>query len=422
MFIETMHLSKKMMLSIRNIPLLKDFADEIQTVVIFACCCFIAIPSFGQNRKNTTVSVSSTIEGKIQNFGDGRLIGIIKDIKHNSLRADTIIIKGDVFRHVVRVREKQIVNYKADGNKFAVYRKVFKDGDTINYDFANEKSRSIEIVVSGGSKIRVNGVAKAYLDAYPSGNKENEELAILNKKTKPLFNQLSNLDYTDKKNIRKTVNAEDSLSTAISNLERKYVEDNPTSIISSYIIWREYEALNKRNPAKADSLYNLIHPLEDNIYKQQILMAKKNRAISTLSIAVGDMFPKFSSKLVYKGSGFDLDQTKGKYTLIDFWGTWCIPCRKEMPILKTYYEKFRNRLNVVGIAGRDQYQNWKAFLDKNNYNWIQILDQGNSKLSENLNVNVYPTKYLLDPSGKVIMIFKDASEEVWEKLDSLLSS
>lgn len=420
MFIRIAHLNKKMKISIRNTSFLKDFAGHIGLMVIAGCCC-ITVPCLGQQHKKSKVSVS-TIEGKIQNFGDGRLIGTIKDLKDNSFRADTITIRGGAFRHTINVREKQIVNYKADGDKFAIYRKVFKDGDTVKVDFANEKSRSIEIVVSAGSKIKIYGVAKAHLDAYPSGNTENDQLATLNRKIKPLFNQLSILNYTDKKNIRATVKAEDSLSTAISGLEYKFVRDNPSSIISSYIIWKEYEVLNKKDPAKADSLYGMINPKEDNIYTQQILSTQKSRTISTLPVAVGDMFPRFSSKLVYKGPGFDLDQTKGKYTLIDFWGTWCIPCIKEMPRLKTYYEKFQNKLNIVGIAGRDQHQNWMAFLNKNNYNWIQILDQGIPKLSDNLNVNVYPTKYLLDPSGKIIMIFKDANEEVWEKLDKLFGS
>jgi len=91
-----------------------------------------------------------------------------------------------------------------------------------------------------------------------------------------------------------------------------------------------------------------------------------------------------------------------------------------MQKLKEYYEKFQNQLNIVSVA-KDQYQNWKAFLDKNKYEWIQVLDQDEPKLSDMLHVEVYPTKYLLDPSGKVILITKNANDEIWKKLDRLFS-
>lgn len=387
-------------------------------IAFFFCYCFIAIPAFGQQQKDK-IPVT-IIDGKIQNFGNGSLIGTIWDIKTKSFQTDTIVIKNNVFTHSVSVTEKQVVSYKAD-DKFATYRNVFKDGDTANVDFTKEKSRSIEVVLSVGSRIKVVGVAGKYLEAYPSGTKENDQLAALNKKITPLSNRLSNLDYTDKNNIRATIKAEDSLSSSISDLEFLFVKDNPSSIISSYIIWKKFEATSIRNPVKADSLLKLLHPIEKDVYQQRILLIQQNRTMSNSSIAIGDMFPNFSSKMVYGGAVFDLDQTRGKYTLIDFWGTWCVPCIREMPRLKAYYEKYQNKLNVVGIAGRDQYQNWKAFLDKNSYGWTQILDDI-PKLSDKLNVRVYPTKYLLDTSGKIVMIFKDANEDVWKKLDTLLSS
>lgn len=87
-----------------------------------------------------------------------------------------------------------------------------------------------------------------------------------------------------------------------------------------------------------------------------------------------------------------------------------------MPLLKEFYEKHKDSLTIIGIAN-DNYQNWTAFLNKHNYNWIQLLDNGPIKLSEDLKVGVYPTKYLLDPSGKVIMIFKDTDESIWSKIE-----
>ncbi len=388
----------------------------LNILIIITVLSFSTVSVFGQQRSKAG---AFTIHGKIENFGNGNLIGTIRDLGNNSFRTDTIIIKNNRFNHTGWIKEKQIVSYVTASDKFAKYRRVFKDGDSIDLDFSNKRSRSIEIIISPGSKIKISGIASTYLDAYPSGTKENEQLAALSRKINPLADQLGNLDYTDKKKIRITVNLEDSLSAGIAEYELEFIKQHPSSIISSYLVWKEYEVLNKRDPAKADSLFSLITPAENNIYQQQILLMRKNRIEKSTELSVGDMFPAITSKLVYNGTGFDLHQAYGKYTLIDFWGTWCIPCVKEMPKLKAFYERFRDRLNIVGIAD-DQFQNWKAFLDRNNYEWTQILDQDIPKLTDRLNIRVFPTKYLLDPSGKILMIFKDANEEIWEKLELLL--
>jgi hypothetical protein len=91
-----------------------------------------------------------------------------------------------------------------------------------------------------------------------------------------------------------------------------------------------------------------------------------------------------------------------------------------MPKLKAYYEKYHEKLNIVGIAS-DKYLPWKTFLDRNAYPWVQLLDERNPKLSDALNIRVYPTKYLLDPSGKIVRIFKDADEDVWKALDGVVN-
>ncbi len=396
---------------------LKNCQLTTKTTLIFVANCFFVASVFGQRANNSDVF---TIEGKIENFGNGSLVGTIIDPKNNYFRTDTIIVKNNLFRHIGHIRKKQIVSYTAIGDKFAKYRKVVKDGDTVMVDFSEEKSRSIEIVVSPGSKIKVQGVAKTYLDAYPSGTEENVQIASLNQKIYPLLDQLGSLDYTNKKTIRSVLKIEETLLTSISDLEFEFIKRHPSSIIASYIIWKKYEIMNKRDPVKADSLYSLIHPIKKNLYQQQILLLQRNRAKKSMEVSIGDTFPTFKTKFVYKDSNFKLNQTRGKYTLIDFWGSWCIPCVREMPKLKEYYEKFQNQLNIVSVA-KDQYQNWKAFLDKNKYEWIQVLDQDEPKLSDMLHVEVYPTKYLLDPSGKVILITKNANDEIWKKLDRLFS-
>lgn len=360
------------------------------------------------------------VKGRIKNFGTGILIGTIKNSGNNTIRLDTINIKNDSFNHTACIEDPQIVNYQAVNERFARYHKVVKNGDSVLVDFADAQLKCLEIVAAPGWQITVTGAGEKYLAAYPSGTAENVQLATFNQKLYPLLDQLSDLDYTDRKRLGAVLKAEDVLNTAIADLRSDFIKKNPSSIISSYLVWKQFMLLNKKHLDKADSVFQLIHPVEKDIYQQQILLVQQSR--TTLNeLLIGQLFPDFKTKFVYKSPDFHLSQTRGKYTLIDFWGSWCIPCVKELPRLKTYYDKFSSKLNIVSIAS-DDYVRWRAFLDKNHYNWVQILDQETPRLSDRFSVQVYPTKYLLGPDGTLLMIFKDATDEVWQQLDHLLIS
>ncbi|AHF17736.1 TlpA family protein disulfide reductase [Niabella soli] len=385
---------------------------QIGLLIPFILYCTFAV---GQQQDTTVFRVS----GRIKNFGTGILIGTIRAFGNDSIRLDTIEVKHDSLNHTTCVEAPQVIKYEPIDDRFARYRKVIKNGDSVAVDFADGQLKCMEVVAAPGLNITINGTAGRSLTAYPSGSAENEQLAALRKKFYPLIDQLSDLDYSDRKIRDSVLKAEDRLTTAATAIQSDFVKNNPSSIVSSFLIWKQFELLNKKNPDKADSLFQLIHPIDKDIYKQLMLLAQQNRNKTITELSVGQLFPDFKTKFVYKNSSFNLKQTLGKYTLIDFWGTWCIPCVKELPKLKSYCDKFSHKLNLVSIAS-DDYVRWKAFLDKKNYNWVQILDQDIPKLSERFVVQVYPTKYLLDPEGKILMIFKDVTEEVWEQLDHLL--
>lgn len=392
----------------------RQLSAQVKFVIVlqFLATSFV----FGQNVKQ---DAEFTVEGEIQNLGNCMLIGTIADPANYSIRLDTIIVKNGSFRHYGHIQGKQVVRYKVTGDQFAKFRKLLKDGDTVLVDLAEEKPKSLEIVASPGATIRVSGVAKTYLDAYPSGTMENGQLANLNRELYPLLNEIGDLKISyNRKTYDSLSKRESALLAQIANFESAFIDRHPSSIVASYIVFEKFKALNERASGKADSLYHLIQPFGENFYTRQILVLKEGRTKKKIVISIGDSFPSFKTKFLYGGTDFDLNQTRGKYTLIDFWGSWCIPCVKEMPKLLEYYEKHKDKLNIVGVAN-DQYQSWKTFLDKNKYTWVQILDQNSPKLVDILNIKVYPTKFLLDPNGKVIMIFMDSNEQIWEALDDL---
>jgi thiol-disulfide isomerase/thioredoxin len=107
------------------------------------------------------------------------------------------------------------------------------------------------------------------------------------------------------------------------------------------------------------------------------------------------------------GKPLSIANYKGKVVLLDFWATWCPPCRAELPnVLKTYKEYHAQGFEIIGISlDRDQdREKLTSFLEEKNMTWPQFFD-GNywkNKLAVKYGVNSIPATYLLDGQGTII--------------------
>lgn len=96
---------------------------------------------------------------------------------------------------------------------------------------------------------------------------------------------------------------------------------------------------------------------------------------------------------------------KGKYVLVDFWASWCGPCRKEMPNVVEAYKQYKDKgLEIVGVSFDNNKQNWVDAVKKMNMTWPQMSDLKGwqSAASETYGIRSIPSNVLLDPSGKII--------------------
>lgn len=112
----------------------------------------------------------------------------------------------------------------------------------------------------------------------------------------------------------------------------------------------------------------------------------------------------FTQILSTAGESISLADYKGKYVLLDFWGTWCAPCRAETPYLRDAYAKTsRDTIEFISIASSDTPEKVKAYCLKEQLNWPQLLSDEVNKLAATYHIIAYPTTILIGPDGKVML-------------------
>ncbi len=134
----------------------------------------------------------------------------------------------------------------------------------------------------------------------------------------------------------------------------------------------------------------------------------------------GELAPDFEATLI-DGTSFKLSDQKNKFVLLDFWGSWCGPCRKENPKLVKLYKKYPQKLTVVTLALEKDSLTWKKAAKRDGFEWKnQIVHQNKfvmlSPIARMYGVSEIPTKFLISPEGKLI------GERTFDEIDQLLSN
>jgi thiol-disulfide isomerase/thioredoxin len=114
--------------------------------------------------------------------------------------------------------------------------------------------------------------------------------------------------------------------------------------------------------------------------------------------------------------------TNNKYTLIDFWGTWCAPCLELTPKLLALNNKYKNDLNIISIAGNSKIKDVVNYTTKNKINWTQIVENEINKDifgSKLFAINAYPTFILIDQNGKIIL--RGTGAKALDKVENLIA-
>ena len=134
--------------------------------------------------------------------------------------------------------------------------------------------------------------------------------------------------------------------------------------------------------------------------------------------ADGPVAPDFTLNDL-SGKPLSLSSLRGKYVILDFWGSWCGWCIKGIPQMKEYYQKYAGKFEILGIDCNDSEEKWKAAVEKYELPWLHVYNTRDSKVLEQYEIQGFPTKIIIDPEGKIVKTIIGEDPAFYTFLDEL---
>lgn len=325
---------------------------------------------------------------------DTLLVGscLVSDLGYRNLRLDTIMPGQTRY------------TYMAETDTIA-YKVFITPGE--------EKSKAIVLALLPGERFKVTGSMR---DWQVEGSELNAAYAPIQKACRPYQERMEAMEQVM---TEKLYNEEYlPLWHQMDSLQAAYVRRHPDSDLSLFILgeikggWVKelYPTLTER--VKRGPLASIARVFEEGFRRERMFEENKKR------IAEGAQAPDFTLKDL-QGKPLALSSLRGKYVVLDFWGSWCGWCVKGIPDMKRYYEKYRDKMEILGIDCRDKEEVWKAAVEKHALPWLHVRNEGDPDVSLLYAVSGYPTKIVVDPEGKIAKIVVGESPEFYEYLDQL---
>lgn len=208
----------------------------------------------------------------------------------------------------------------------------------------------------------------------------------------------------------------DSLYDAKIAFTQTYVKANTSSVVAPFLISRSL--IYYLELKELEEYVNLLDTeISNSIYTKTLV----KRIDLLRNLQPGMLAPEFTQNNT-KGEPVSLSDFKGKYLLIDFWASWCGPCRRANPEVVKVYNKYKNKnFTILGISMDDNKDAWLKAIDDDKLTWEQVstLEGWKNPVGKLYAVNSIPHAVLIDAEGKIVKRGVHA-EELEELLKDLL--
>lgn len=327
-------------------------------------------------------------------------------------KIDTIILENGKLNYNLQIDEL---------NKVAV---VLRSASMVGNKMITSSANIINFWMDQNDTINVQAkIDRNYIDYEVTGNPFSQQHSEARQAILPILKESHQL------RIKRQVSEEmsDSLQASLldagrqlwqQNLDRslEFVEMHPDYEYSAWILF------NVVNTNDKQKVIDLNKTLSEDVRKSYWGVKLENMVYGFGVTKPGASFPNIVDESV-NGNPINLKDYRGKYLLIDFWGSWCGPCIQEISELKKYQELYNSDFNILGIACNDRLDNLKSLIQSEGIKWENILSSSENQSRnyvDKFQIHEYPTKVLLDTNGLVIQTYIGVDPLLYKKLEEIL--
>jgi len=281
---------------------------------------------------------------------------------------------------VVYLEKGQLVVSGEDSIKYATVM-----GSRVNTEYADYKAK----VLDGPQKV-LDAADDEFMTAPDSRKKDTAFVQGIMDRVKHVFKQIDSLKYV-------------------------YIHERPDSYFSLTAL--EEVAGQDIDPSKIAPLFN---SLSQRVRGTTAGLAFEKKLHEVSATSIGAIAPNFVQKDV-RGRPVKLSDFRGKYVLLDFWASWCGPCRGENPNVVKAFQRWKGKnFTVLGVSLDSKKDAWLAAIRADRLSWTQVSDlqSWNNSAARQYGITAIPQNFLIDPKGKIVgkNLRGDALEERLKEL------